>query len=114
MVLRQANPPLVSVVIPTYNRGWSLRESIDSVLNQTFRDFELIVVDDGSLDDTRKILEDYRGRLIAVHQGNAGVSAARNHGAATARGTYLAFLDSDDIWLPRKLSVQVDFMANNP
>lgn len=105
---------LVSVVIPTCNRGWSLKESIDSVLNQDFDGFELIVVDDGSVDDTRKILEAYKGRLITVHQGNAGVSAARNRGAALSRGRYLAFLDSDDVWLPRKLSVQVDFMAQNP
>jgi len=106
--------PEVSVIIPTYNRGWVLREAVDSVLGQDFKDFELIVVDDGSTDNTRQILKSYDQDLIVLRQSNRGVSAARNRGIAAARGRLLAFLDSDDLWLPRKLSSQVDFFNLNP
>jgi glycosyltransferase involved in cell wall biosynthesis len=106
--------PLVSVIIPTYNRGWVLSEAIDSVLAQDFQDYELIVVDDGSTDDTREILDTYGRDIIVLHQTNKGVSAARNQGIAQAGGQLLAFLDSDDIWLPRKLSQQVDFFKLHP
>jgi len=105
---------MVSVIIPTYNRGWVLREAVDSVLAQDFKDFELIVVDDGSTDNTRQILESYDQDLIVLRQSNKGVSAARNRGIAAARGRLVAFLDSDDLWLPRKLSSQVDFFNSNP
>ena len=105
--------PLVSVVIPTYNRGWILQEAVESVLAQDYGDFELIVVDDGSLDDTRDILAAYDS-ITVLEQTNQGVSAARNKGVAAAKGSLIAFLDSDDVWLPRKLSVQVDFFQNNP
>src|SRR5210317_699273 len=106
--------PLVSVIIPTYNRGWILTEAIDSVLAQDFKDFELIVVDDGSTDNTRQILDSYDQDLIVIRQSNRGVSAARNRGIAAAAGRLVAFLDSDDLWLPRKLSRQVDFFNSNP
>ena len=106
--------PEVSVIIPTYNRAWVLREAIDSVLAQDFKDFELIVVDDGSTDNTRQILDPYDQGLIVLRQSNKGVSAARNRGIAAARGRLVAFLDSDDLWLPRKLSSQVDFFNSNP
>jgi glycosyltransferase involved in cell wall biosynthesis len=106
--------PLVSVIIPTYNRGWILTEAIDSVLGQDFQNYELIVVDDGSTDDTREILDTYRGDIIVLWQTNKGVSAARNRGIAQAGGQLLAFLDSDDLWLPRKLSRQVDFFKSHP
>jgi glycosyltransferase involved in cell wall biosynthesis len=106
--------PLVSVIIPTYNRGWTLKEAIDSVLAQDFTDFELIVVDDGSNDNTQDILNSYKEDIIVLHQGNKGVSAARNRGIASASGKYIAFLDSDDLWLPQKLSTQVDFFNTNP
>ena len=106
--------PLVSVIIPTYNRGWILREAIDSVLAQDFRDFELIVVDDGSTDNTAQILDSYHQDLMVIRQPNRGVSAARNRGIAAAGGGLIAFLDSDDRWLPRKLSSQVDFFNSNP
>ena len=99
--------PLVSAIIPTYNRACVLERAIRSVLNQTFRDFELIVVDDGSSDGTAKILSRFDGRLTAVCQKNRGVSAARNAGIAHAQGELLAFLDSDDEWLPDKLARQV-------
>ena len=105
--------PQVSAIIPTYNRGWVLREAIESVLAQDYGDFELIVVNDGSTDDTSAILRDYDG-ITVLEQPNLGVSAARNAGAAHAGGDLVAFLDSDDLWLPRKLSVQVDFFRKNP
>lgn len=106
--------PLVSVIIPTYNRSGMVQEAIDSVLDQDFTDYELIVVDDGSGDSTPTILAGY-GRAITVHhQSNRGVSAARNHGIAAASGQLIAFLDSDDLWLPRKLSTQVKFFKDHP
>ena len=106
--------PLVSVIIPTYNRGWILTEALDSVRAQDFKDYELIVVDDGSTDNTREILDTYEKDIIVLRQSNKGVSAARNRGIAEAAGQLVAFLDSDDLWLPRKLSRQVDFYKLNP
>ena len=111
---RTKKRPLVSVIIPTYNRGWTIKEAIDSVLAQSFIDFELIVVDDGSTDDTSEILDSYRDDIKVLSQENNGVSAARNRGVATASGIFIAFLDSDDLWLPEKLSSQVDFFNSNP
>ncbi len=108
------NKPLVSVIIPTYNRGWILKEAIDSVLAQDFKDYELIVVDDGSSDNTSEVLDTYGQEIIVLRQANKGVSAARNRGIAEAGGQLVAFLDSDDRWLPRKLSRQVDFFILNP
>lgn len=105
--------PLVSVVIPTYNRAWVLRDAIESVLAQTFESFELIVVDDGSTDNTPALLDGYED-LVALEQTNKGVSAARNRGIAHAQGKFIAFLDSDDLWLPEKLSAQVTFFQENP
>jgi len=110
----RSKKPLVSVIIPTYNRGWILKEAIDSVLAQDFTDFELIVVDDGSTDDTGQVLAAYDQKVIALDQSNRGVSAARNRGIGAASGQLIAFLDSDDLWLPRKLSTQVDFFHSNP
>jgi hypothetical protein len=109
-----SSKPLVSVIIPTYNRGWALQEAIDSVLTQDYKDFELIVVDDGSTDNTRDILDSYGPNLVVLRQVNKGVSAARNRGIAAADGQLVAFLDSDDIWLHRKLSRQVEFFKATP
>ena len=106
--------PLVTVIIPTYNRGWILKEAIDSVLSQDFDDFELIVVDDGSTDNTDSILDEYARDIIILRQDNRGVSAARNAGIDFASGPLIAFLDSDDVWLPEKLASQVDFFNSNP
>jgi glycosyltransferase involved in cell wall biosynthesis len=106
--------PKVSVIIPTYNRGWILREAIDSVLLQGFSDYELIVVDDGSTDDTRSILDSYGQDIIVLRQPNLGVSAARNRGIAESRAQLISFLDSDDLWLPQKLTRQVAFFQSNP
>ncbi|MEW6673640.1 MAG: glycosyltransferase [Thermodesulfobacteriota bacterium] len=105
---------LVSIVIPTYNRGWMLKEAVDSVINQDYSDFEVIVVDDGSTDDTLEILRSYGDRLTLIRQQNRGVSAARNAGIAAATGIYIAFLDSDDLWLPQKLSRQIQFFTLHP
>jgi glycosyltransferase involved in cell wall biosynthesis len=106
--------PLISVIIPTYNRALWVVEAVDSVLAQSFRDLELIVVDDGSTDETVAKLAPYRDRLRYAFQARAGVSAARNRGLDLARGEWVAFLDSDDLWLPVKLEAQVDFFKRNP
>ena len=107
--------PWVSVIIPTYNRRDLLREAIRSVLEQSFRDFELIVVDDGSEDGTREMIQrEFPGLLTYIYQENQGVSRARNRGIETSRGKYIAFLDSDDLWLKKKLERQVQFMQQNP
>ena len=113
MTIRSKNPE-VSVILPTYNRGWILKEAIDSILAQEFKDFELIVVDDGSADNTGEILDSYEQDIQVLRQSNKGVSAARNRGIDAAEGRLVAFLDSDDLWLPRKLSSQVDFFNSNP
>ena len=99
--------PLVSVIIPTYNRAHFLERAINSVLGQTFTDFELIVADDGSNDSTPDVLKKFQDRLIGIHQEHAGVSAARNAGIQHSIGRLLAFLDSDDEWYPDKLNRQV-------
>ena len=110
----QKRNPSVSVIIPAYNRGWILKETIDSVLAQDFTNFELIVVNDGSTDNTQDILNSYKEDIIVLQQNNKGVSAARNMGIASASGQLISFLDSDDLWLPKKLSIQVDFFNANP
>jgi glycosyltransferase involved in cell wall biosynthesis len=99
--------PAVSVVIPTYNRATKVRNAIDSVLSQTFADLEVIVVDDGSSDGTDRLLSESYGNGIRYHfQANGGVSSARNKGIQEARGDWIAFLDSDDLWEPDKLDWQ--------
>lgn len=100
--------PLVSVIIPNYNYANYLREAIDSVLTQTYSNIEIIVVDDGSEDDSRKVLEAYGDRITPIFQENSGVSAARNNGVKHSKGEYVAFLDADDIWLPKKIEKQVE------
>lgn len=110
---KKSNTPRVSVVIPTFNRGWILSEAIESILTQDFSDFELIIVDDGSWDDTPAVLNRYGDDIIVRNQNNLGVSAARNAGVRAGSGTYVAFLDSDDLWHKEKLSNQVDFFIQN-
>lgn len=95
------------MIIPTWNRAHQLREALDSALAQTSSPYEIIVVDDGSTDETANVVSDYREKTRYVFQSNAGVSAARNNGAGQATGELLAFLDSDDTWHPEKLSVQL-------
>jgi glycosyltransferase involved in cell wall biosynthesis len=105
---------MVSVIIPTYNRGGWLREAIVSVLSQSEPPGEIIVVDDGSEDDTAVVVERFSPRVKLVRRSHGGVSAARNAGIRASSGRWLAFLDSDDLWLPGKLGTQMDFLANNP
>lgn len=107
--------PTVSVIIPTYNRAALVQEAVASVLAQTFTDFELLVVDDGSTDATVQVLAPYQGRLRLLRlPARQGVSAARNRGVQEARGEWLAFLDSDDLWLPHKLARQLAWLADRP
>ena len=105
--------PVVSVIIPTYNRGWIVKEAIESVLAQDFTDFELIVVDDGSTDNTSEILGEFESDIRVIRQTNRGVSAARNRGIQASVGRWIAFLDSDDLWLRQKLSHQADFFRSH-
>ena len=104
----------VSVILPTYNRYAFVGQAIDSVLNQTYTDYELIVVDDGSTDNTPALLYQYGDRINVIRQENRGVSAARNSGIRSASGNAIALLDSDDYWLPKKLEEQVAFFEAHP
>ena len=106
--------PLVSVVIPTYNRAAFVGKAVDSVLNQTFTNYEVIVVDDGSTDDTREQLNKYGSRIRYIYQENRGVSVARNTGIAASRGEWLAFLDSDDEWQRDYLATQISQATKGP
>jgi glycosyltransferase involved in cell wall biosynthesis len=106
--------PLVSVIVPTYNRWPMIAEAVESVRAQSFRDFELIVVDDGSTDSTVEKLKKFGSCLRLISRSRGGVAAARNQGAKVAQGKYIAFLDSDDLWLPKKLAIQMAFMINEP
>jgi len=106
-------PPFISVIVPTFNRVELLKQTLASVRNQTFRDFEIIVVDDGSSDGTFEWLAS-QDDVHVVRQENSGIATSRNNGAALARGTWLAFLDHDDLWAPDKLRVQADFVRINP
>jgi len=106
--------PTVSVVIPAYNAAWCVEKAVDSVLAQTFRDFEVIVVNDGSTDDTTSVLSRYGDAIRLINQTNGGMSHARNSGIRAARGEFIAFLDSDDWWLPAKLEHQVGLMRGRP
>ncbi len=109
-----ASPPLVSVILPTYNRAWIVGEAVESVLGQDYPHLELIVVDDGSTDGTPELLAAYGDRLRCIRQENQGVSAARNTGIRHATGYLIALLDSDDMWLPGKLSAQIDHFDAHP
>lgn len=113
--MKEIKNPTVSVIIPTYNRAHLIGRAIDSVLNQTFQDFEIIVIDDGSTDNTDEVVKyfnDPRIRYIR-HEQNCGGSAARNTGIMTTHSEYIAFLDSDDEWLPEKLELQLAVMVES-
>jgi glycosyltransferase involved in cell wall biosynthesis len=105
---------LVSVVLPIYNGVNFIRESLNSVLAQTFHDYEIICVDDGSTDDSLAMLDEYREHVTVLRQANAGQSAARDTGVRHASSPYVAFLDQDDRWYPWKLKQQVRAMASDP
>lgn len=106
--------PLVSVLIPSYNAAATLGETLDSVLRQTYPHIEIIVVDDGSTDNTASVLERYTGKVQAIRAPNGGVAAARNRGLRCARGEYVALLDHDDICEPERIRQQVDYLLANP
>lgn len=106
--------PLVSVIIPNYNYARFLPQAVDSVLQQTYSRVEVIVVDDGSQDDSAAVLAAYGDRIRFFRQENSGVTVARNRGAFAAAGEYLAFLDADDYWLPTKLERQMELYRRDP
>jgi glycosyltransferase involved in cell wall biosynthesis len=106
--------PIVSVIIPSYNCELYIAETLESILNQTFKDIEIIVVDDGSTDKTRQIVTSYGAPVRLVTQTNVGVCAARNRGIGEAAGQYVCFMDHDDYWLPDKLALQLEQMQRHP
>ena len=105
---------LVSVVIPTYNRAHFIVDAIESVLNQSYPSIEILIIDDGSTDDTDKVLENYNDKITLIKQANQGVSSARNNGISHANGDYVAFLDSDDIWAEDKITKQINIFNEYP
>ncbi len=104
---------LVSVIIPTFNRAQLLPRAIESVLGQDYKEIELIIIDDGSTDDTQELLENYP-KIKILRTSNQGISKARNLGIKVSRGEWICFLDSDDMWLPSKLSSQVKYAQQFP
>src|SRR5262245_16845767 len=106
--------PEVSVIIPSYNSARYLTDAVSSVLGQTFLDFEVLIIDDGSTDDTAAVISRYGERVGYIRQLNAGVAAARNRGIKESRGRYVAFLDADDTWHQDKLETQVRALRENP
>lgn len=108
------NPETVSVVIPTFNYGRFVCDAVEGALSQTVKPLEVIVIDDGSTDDTRERLKRYEGRIRYEFQANAGISAARNHGIRLSRGGWIALLDSDDIWHTQKLERQLALHRKHP
>jgi len=108
-----AGKPLVSVIIPTYNRASIICDTIDNIFEQTYRELEVIIVDDGSTDDTQSKLRQYVDRILLIRQENCGPAVARNHGARVARGGIIAFQDSDDLWKPTKLERQVSLLERD-
>lgn len=103
----------VSVIIPTYNYAHYIEEAIDSVLAQTYKDYEIIVVDDGSTDNTKEVVSKYGPKIKYIYQENQGLSAARNTGIKNSNGEYIAILDSDDLWLPWKIEKQMKLFEAN-
>ena len=104
----------ISVIIPTYNRADTILRTVESVIKQSYKPFEVIVVDDGSLDETSELLRPFENQIIIISQSNKGVSSARNSGIAAAQGEWIALLDSDDEWLPNNLEKQVAYFESNP
>ena len=106
--------PRVSVIIPAYNADRYIAEAINSIFSQSYQDYEIIVVDDGSTDSTPEILQSYGSRIHSISQTNGGMAAARNLGIAAAKGELIALLDHDDIFLPDKLPAQVACFDSHP
>ncbi len=106
--------PEVTSIIPVFNCEKYIESAIESVLNQTYKDIEIIIVDDGSTDDTPKLIKQYAGEVKYIRQANSGSAAARNLGIASARGYFISFLDSDDTWDKNKIFLQLECFDNNP
>jgi glycosyltransferase involved in cell wall biosynthesis len=106
--------PEVSVVIPTFNSARFLDEALQSILDQSFKDYEIIVVDDGSTDQTKQVVARYGDKIKYILQENSGPAAAKNNGIRNSSGKYIAFLDADDMWLPTKLEKQVKMFRQHP
>lgn len=106
--------PLITCIVPVYNGERFVAETIESMLAQTYRPIEVIVVNDGSTDSTPDVLGQFADRINVINQENAGQAAARNRGIEAANGDFIAFLDADDLWLPEKLEVQMKYLAANP
>lgn len=105
--------PFISIVVVTYNRARFLKDALDSILRQTFKDYEIILVDDGSTDNTKEIVTQYEG-IHYIYQEHAGISKARNTAVKAAKGKWIATLDSDDLWIEDKLQKQVDYLQTHP
>lgn len=106
--------PLVSVIIPTYNRADLVVQAVESVVNQTYKKIEIVVVDDGSTDNTCEVVKKYQDKIKYIYQERSERSKARNRGFGCSRGDYVAFLDSDDLWLPTKIEKQVQVLNEEP
>ncbi len=106
--------PLLSIIIPAYNVAAYVREAVDSALAQTYPNVEVVVVDDGSTDDTSAILDSYGDRIVLIRQRNRGLAGARNSGIAAARGDLLGWLDADDVWFPTRAQEAVDYLVARP
>ncbi len=105
---------LVTCIIPAFNREKYIAEAIDSVLDQTYGNIEIIVIDDGSTDNTSEIVKSFNSKVKYFYQPNSGASAARNSGILKAAGDFISFLDSDDLWEKNKISLQMECFKNNP
>lgn len=107
--MNESNYPLITVVIPVYNSEKYISSAIESVLTQTYQNFEIIIINDGSTDNTKRVIESFNdSRIKYIEQKNAGPAAARNKGLENAIGEYIAFLDADDLWKPEKLELQIN------
>ena len=106
-------PPEVSIILPTYNAEKTIISTIESVFHQTYTDYELIVIDDGSTDKTRMVLQPYSDRIKYIYKKNGGPSSARNLGINESVGKYIAFIDSDDVWQENKLEKQIKYFRED-
>jgi glycosyltransferase involved in cell wall biosynthesis len=113
-MLEYKHPSLVSIIIPTYNYAEYLPTALESCLGQTYKNLEIIVVDDGSTDNTKEVLERFKDKIVYIFQENAGVSAARNSGIKSATGDYIGFLDADDYFTEDAISTRLDILMRNP
>ncbi len=105
--------PLISIIMATYNRAAYIGEALDSIKRQSFQDYEILVVDDGSTDNTKEILEKYEG-IRCIYLEHVGIAGARNTAVKDAKGKWIAFLDSDDLWKEDKLQMQVEYLRDHP